>query len=95
MKVKDLLPIMPRYNDGSGYDISIRYKHGRIGFYSYSIVSESMCYPFQNWEEILNEEVERLGAGYSSDDSLQIYLATERFLLPRPECSKHNRRNNK
>lgn len=95
MKVKDLLPIVPRYNDDSGYNVSIRYKNGRIGFYSYSYVSENMCYPFKNWEEILNEDVEQLGSGYRDDNSLQIYLATERFLLPRPECSKCNKRNNK
>lgn len=85
MKVKDLLPICPTYSDGSGkglgkYDITIRYKDGKVGFYTYDLIFISNPYPFKNEKEILEEEVEAINAGYWSDDGLQIYLKTDRFL---------------
>ena len=85
MKVKDILPICPTYSDGSGeglgkYNITIRYKNGKPGFYKHSLIFISNPYPFKSAEEILEEEIEEIGAGYWDDDRLQIYLKTDRFL---------------
>jgi hypothetical protein len=79
MKVRDLLPLLPRYSDDSGYDVTVRYKQGVVGFYTMSFVSIHPDFshrPFNSLDEILDEEVESIGAGYMTDNSLQIYLAT-------------------
>lgn len=91
MKVRDLLPLIPRYSDDSGYDVTIRYKNGVVGFYTMSYVSIDPCFsqrPFNSVDEILDEEVERIGAGYGEDNALQIYLATERFLMTKEEYAE-------
>lgn len=89
MKVKDLLPIAPKYSDGSGYNVTIRYKNGRVGFYTMSIIHINNPYPFSSFEEVLNEEVEEICSGYMTDSRLQIFLATDRFLQPAmPKLSK-------
>lgn len=97
MTVRDLLPIIPRYADDSGYNVSIRYKSGVIDRYTHTYVSihpDWPQYPFKNVDEILDEEVEQIGSGYMDDDCLQIYLATERFLMTREEYAAkfHNQR---
>lgn len=88
MKVRELLPLIPRYSDDSGYDVTVRYKSGTVGFYTMSYVSidpRFSQYPFSSVDEILDEEVENIGAGYREDNALQIYLATERFLMTKEE----------
>lgn len=91
MKVRDLLPLLPRYSDDSGYDVTIRYKNGAVGFYTMRYVSIDPRFsqrPFNSVDEILDEEVESIGAGYRGDDALQIYLATERFLMTKEEYTE-------
>lgn len=88
MTVRDLLPLIPRYSDDSGYDVTIRYKSGIVGFYTMSYVSIDPLFsqrPFNSVDEILNEEIESIGAGYREDNALQIYLKTERFLMTKEE----------
>ena len=88
MTLRDLLPLIPRYFDDSGYDVTVRYKQGVIGWYTMSHVNihpDYPHYPFNSLDEILDEEVERIGSGYMEDDCLQIYLKTERFLITREE----------
>ena len=88
MTVRDLLPLIPRYSDDSGYNVSVRYKSGVVGFYTMSYVSLDPQFsqrPFNSVDEILDEEVEEIGAGYREDNALQIYLKTERFLMTKEE----------
>ena len=93
MKVKDLLPIVPKYSDGSGYNVTIRYKNGHVGYYTWVIVHKDNPYPFSNLTELLNEEVEEIGSGYMTDSCLQIFLATEKFL--QPAMPKHTKKGRK
>lgn len=91
MKVRDLLPLIPRYSDDSGYDVTIRYKNGVVDCYTMSYVSIDPCFsqrPFNSVDEILDEEVESIGAGYMESNGLQIYLATERFLMTKEEYAE-------
>lgn len=93
MTVRDLLPILPKYGDNSGYDVTINYisefrtwTETRKGistqktqeYYGHISLNDEKA------EEMINCEVKeiragRLLAGGDCDESLQLYLGTEDF----------------
>ena len=71
MKFKEILNILPKYNDNSGYDINIKninipdYQNNNINMYNWEIGKQE----FSN--KILNSEVKEIKNG---EDQILIYI---------------------
>ena len=71
MKFKEILNILPKYNDNSGYDINIKninipdYQDNNINMYNWEIGKQE----FSN--KILNSEVKEIRNG---EDQILIYI---------------------
>lgn len=70
MKLKEVLNVLPKYNDGSGYDINLKntnipaYHFNNLNMYDYEEGK-------QNIEKYLNSEVTEIRNG---EDQILIYI---------------------
>lgn len=75
MTVRDLLPLLPKFSDNSGYDVKINFKVRQkksdwmnwesvsLGNINRTVDENCFLYPFKNCDEILDCEVIKIQSG--------------------------------
>lgn len=95
MIIRDLLSVLPKYSDNSGYDVVINFRTRNRGSWLDwdgvrlgSIEEKNLCYiyPFKSFDELLSLEVESIKVGKclvngGFNESLQIYTTTMDYLI--------------